>query len=182
MAPLSGARARRSARELPEGGDEVAVGAGHGEDEGLSGLGGEGGDVRGSEEALGGPEGLASRARRRRRGRVRSRRRRGRRPWWRRSELGEEELLDGPRGEERGDVVGVGLEVAGEVGVVGDEDGLSGEGAAGVLEVEDLLDGVLGLGEGGGGDASEGEVGEEVVAVDGGVGGGRRRSRGRRTG
>ena len=78
-------------------------------------------------------------------------------------------FCDGPGGEERGDVVEVGLEVAGEVGVVGDEDGLAGEGAAGVLEVEDLLDGGLGLGEGVGGEASDGEVGEEVVAVDGGV-------------
>ena len=83
-------------------------------------------------------------------------------------------------GEEGGDVVGVGLEVSGEVGVVGDEDGLTGEGTAGVLEGEDLLDGGLGLGEGGGGDASDGEVGEESSPLTE-ARGGRRGSRGRRT-
>jgi hypothetical protein len=62
-----------------------------------------------------------------------------------------------------------GLEVAGLVGVVGDEDGLAVETSPGVLEVEDLLDSRGGLGERAGGDPSEGEVGEEVVAVDGGV-------------
>ena len=87
-------------------------------------------------------------------------------------ELGAEELLYGPVGDEGGDVVDVGLEVpGGEVGLVGDEDGLSVEGEAGVLEVEDLVDGVLGLVDRVGGETTDGEVGEEVVAVDGGEGG-----------
>ena len=91
-------------------------------------------------------------------------------------ELSEEDLGRVPSGEEGAlDVAGVGLEVAGEIGVVGDEGGRSVEVLALGLPVEDLRDHGLGLVEGGGGKPPDGEVGEEIVAVEGGesgVGGG----------
>ena len=66
-------------------------------------------------------------------------------------------------------VVGMGLEVTGAVGVVGDDDGRAVEGAALGFEVEDLVDEGAGLLDGRGGESTEGEVGEGVLAVDGGV-------------
>ena len=91
-------------------------------------------------------------------------------------ELTEEDLGGVPSGEEgRLDVAGVGLEVAGEVGVVGDEGGVAVEVLALGLPVEDLGDHGLGLVQRGGGKPSDGEVGEEIVPVEGGesgVGGG----------
>ena len=80
-----------------------------------------------------------------------------------------------PARKERLDVPGVGLEVPGEVGVVGDEGGSSVEVVALGLPVEDLGDHRLGLLQRGGGKPSDGEVGKEIVPVESGesgVGGG----------
>jgi hypothetical protein len=132
---------------------------------GWSGLWGEGGDVGGAEDALCGPQagGAVTDVAHERQAGVEGVSDGGLGGGG--AELCEEELLDGARGEESGDLVLVGLEVSGQVGVVGDEGGLSGEGEAGVLEVEDLLDGGLGLGEGGGVEAPDGDVGERVLPL-----------------
>jgi len=92
------------------------------------------------------------------------------------TELAEAEDLRAALGEEASSDVGdVGLEVAAEVGVVGDERRGSGESLCGVLPGEELGDEAAGLVEVGGGEAADGEVGQRVLAVDGGeqrVGGG----------
>ncbi len=64
----------------------------------------------------------------------------------RRAQLAEVDLLDGMSGEEGGgDLVGVLLEVAGQVGVVGHEHVGAGQGEGGVLEGDELLDEELGF-------------------------------------
>ena len=85
--------------------------------------------------------------------------------------VADEEALGVP-GSEEGllDVGDVGLEVPGLVGVVGDEGDVAGKVVFRVLPVEDLLDEGVGLLEVRGGEASEGEVGEEVLSVDRGEG------------
>ena len=86
------------------------------------------------------------------------------------AEPGERDAGEVPPGEQGGrDRVGMGLEVTGAVGVVGDDDGRAVEGAALGFEVEDLADEGAGLLDGRGGESTEGEVGEGVLAVDGGV-------------
>jgi hypothetical protein len=85
------------------------------------------------------------------------------------AELAEVELLDAARRQKRRDLVLVRLEVTRAVGIVRDERDLSGEGPPGGLEGEDLRDGGLGLLECGRVDSADGDVGERVLAVDGGV-------------
>ena len=78
------------------------------------------------------------------------------------ADLAEEDLRRVASGEEgRLDVAHVGLEVAGDVGVVGDEGDLAVEVLALGLPVEDLGDHRLGLLEGCGGEPSDGEIGQE---------------------
>ena len=85
------------------------------------------------------------------------------------SELTEEEELGVAGGEEAvGDVLDVGLEVPGDVGVVGDEGGVAVERERSVLPVEELGDEGVSLVESPRGESSDGEVGERVVSVDGG--------------
>ena len=93
------------------------------------------------------------------------------------ADLPQEDLGRLPPGEEGGlDVAGFGLEVAGGIGVVGDEGDPSVEVVALGLPVEDLLDHGLGLLEGRRREASDREVGKGIVAIDGGESGvGRRR-------
>ena len=89
-----------------------------------------------------------------------------------RAELTEVQLSHVVSSERRGgDLIGIGFEVSGPVGVVRDEDDRgAGEADVTCLIGDDLVHHRPGFGERRGGETSDGEVGQDVVAVHGGEG------------
>ena len=155
---------------------EVAVEAIHGEQHGLSRLGSEEGDVLVVEDVLRGPDRDApvSEVAHERRPAVEGG---GDGGAGGAALLAQEDGLDGMAGgEQGGDPLGAALEIAAAVGIVRDEDGRPlGKGQAGGLERDDLVHERVGFLQGRGGEPAEGEVRQQVVAVDrrvGGIGGG----------
>jgi hypothetical protein len=151
---------------------KISVEAVEGEEERHPGLGVERGDTRGVEKTLGSPEvdAAVTDVAHERGAAIES------------VEDGAAAVVDGETTEvdflgvsrrEKGgsELVGVGVEVAGVVGIVGDEDHGGGRGRGVGFVADDFVDEDASLVEARRRELSDGEVGKRILAVDGGVGG-----------